>query len=119
MSTNVSQRNLQMIDGIIQNLCPNCKEGKVFSGFIKMNKTCPICAYDLQREPGYYTGAMFVQYLIAAALVLPIIFWGAYVGTTESIIKGGVISCIVIIVTSPFLFKFSRLIWLYMGFIKK
>ena len=55
---------------ILNNDCPHCLEGKVFNekniflniGFPKMNQYCPHCQFKFEKEPGYFFGAMYVNY---------------------------------------------------------
>lgn len=57
---------------VIQDKCPNCGEGYVFSqetGFFKlpvMFEDCDKCNYHFDREPGYFLGAMYISYGLAA-----------------------------------------------------
>jgi uncharacterized protein (DUF983 family) len=43
-------------------LCPRCGEGKLFTGWLKMAPRCPHCQLKLDRGPGYYLGAIYVNY---------------------------------------------------------
>jgi uncharacterized protein (DUF983 family) len=50
--------------------CPSCREGKMFEGSayafkmsaFDMNKFCPKCKQNLEPEPGFYFGSMFISY---------------------------------------------------------
>ena len=65
--------------------CPNCKKGKIFNtkgnilllNIPKMNDRCPQCNYKFERETGFFFGAMFVSYALAAAQMITslVIFW--------------------------------------------
>jgi len=65
--------------------CPNCEKGKIFmnGGNIllfnipKMNDRCLECDYKFEREPGFFFGAMFVSYALAAAqmIISLVVFW--------------------------------------------
>jgi len=55
--------------------CPECGEGRIFRGRFQMNERCPVCGEKFEREPGYFTGAMYFSYglgipLIAAGVLL-------------------------------------------------
>ena len=101
--------------------CPNCKKGKIFNtkGNIlllkipKMNDRCPQCNYKFERETGFFFGAMFVSYALAAAQMITslVIFW--------YIIDISPLRVFAIIVLIAFLFsttnfKLSRSIWIYL-----
>ncbi|MGH7163617.1 MAG: DUF983 domain-containing protein, partial [Planctomycetota bacterium] len=47
--------------------CPACGRGEAFSGPLRMRSACAVCGWVLEREPGTFTGSM---YLVAAATEL-------------------------------------------------
>ncbi|EJL67114.1 DUF983 domain-containing protein [Flavobacterium sp. CF136] len=107
---------------ILKNECPNCHKGKVFKdkniflnfGFPKMNEHCSHCNYKFQKEPGYFFGAMYVNYgltvaqAIATYCVAQFFFEKTFDLRIIPIIAG------VIITFSFFNLRFSRLLWIYM-----
>ncbi len=62
----------------IQCKCPVCRTGKLFphsaysSKFYVINASCPHCNQDLRIEPGFYIGAMYVNYGFTVAQVIGI-----------------------------------------------
>ncbi|MDP2039603.1 MAG: DUF983 domain-containing protein [Algoriphagus sp.] len=57
--------------------CPQCREGKLFSvsilSFRKLsdiNKNCKVCGANLNPEPDFYYGAMYISYAFSVALVI-------------------------------------------------
>jgi len=57
--------------------CPQCREGKLFPvsvfSFRKIsaiNQTCPNCNANLNPEPDFYYGAMYISYAFSVALVI-------------------------------------------------
>ena len=60
---------------ILNNDCPHCLIRKVFNeksiffnfGFPKMNEYCFHCNYKFEKEPGYFFGAMYVNYGLTVA----------------------------------------------------
>ena len=59
--------------------CPRCRQGKMFpypaydlKRFAKMNEDCPVCGLHFEREPGFFVGAMYVNYALAVALFVAI-----------------------------------------------
>ena len=50
--------------------CPRCRTGTLFAGVFRMKKKCPLCGLSYFREPGYYIGAMILNYAVMAVLVL-------------------------------------------------
>lgn len=57
--------------------CPQCRNGKLFSVNIfsyfhlsDINKTCKVCGANLNPEPDFYYGAMYISYAFSVALVI-------------------------------------------------
>src|SRR5690606_28697538 len=48
--------------------CPNCGQGRTFTGLFAMNKTCPYCGVRFERESGESVGGMYFN-LVAAELL--------------------------------------------------
>lgn len=59
---------------ILHHKCPRCHEGELFTSppyskdFIKMPVQCSHCALHYEREPSFFTGAMYVSYALQVAL---------------------------------------------------
>jgi len=54
--------------------CPNCGEGSLYSGYLKVQPACPACGHDLSAYraddgPAYFT-ILLVGHLIIAPLLL-------------------------------------------------
>ncbi len=78
-----------------------------------MNESCPVCKADLDQEPGFYWGAMFVSYalMVAFSFINFIIFYFMFGWlSTEFMIVNTVLMCLVV----PPVFRLSRTLWLYM-----
>ena len=105
--------------------CPACYEGYLFaskSKFVKwnfdMNKKCPSCGEDLEREPGFYYGAMFISYIISGLFSL------IFVGTAILVFHvqwewAIVLLGLVLIISFSYLFKLSRTVWIHLILCKK
>ena len=78
-----------------------------------MNKNCSECGYLYERESGYFTGAMFLDCVFLPVSVIPTIILFAYNG---AILLGGVVGIIQILILSPFVFRYSRILWIQMGY---
>lgn len=93
--------------------CPRCGEWGIFDGYFRMKQRCPRCDLDLQREEGYYVGAMSVnigvaELVTALALVVAIILTWPSLPVVELIIGGVALN-----IAFPILFyPFSKTIWL-------
>lgn len=111
-----------ILSHILKNECPNCYKGKVFNensiffkiNLPKMNNTCNSCGFKFQKEPGFFFGAMYVNYGLtcAEAIVTYCVAQFFYEKTFDLTIIP--IIAIVIILLTPFNLRFSRLAWIYM-----
>lgn len=52
--------------------CPACGVDPIFRGFLAVRPACSACGQSFHPEPGYYVGAMYVNYLTTAAVVITV-----------------------------------------------
>jgi|SRR6185437_2267932 len=109
-----------MLLQLITNRCPCCHEGHVFQNsnlFIfkkdKMNKECPVCNYNFEKEPGFYWGAMYASYALGVLECFITYFICRIAGIEMFDWFNLYIIILVLLVLSPFNFRMARLIWLY------
>jgi uncharacterized protein (DUF983 family) len=107
---------------IFKNDCPNCHKGKVFAdksfffslGFPKMHEYCSHCNTKFEPEPGYFFGAMFINYGLTVGqgiityLIASLFFEKAFDPMIIPIIA------VVILLLCFFNIRLSRMIWIYM-----
>ena len=94
--------------------CPNCGQGKVLGGWATVVARCTHCNFRYERSgPGYFTGAMFCNFLIAeflfascfalaVILTWPDVPWDAF---TWGAAAGAII-------VPTLLYPFSKVAWL-------
>ncbi|MFQ5521099.1 MAG: DUF983 domain-containing protein [Candidatus Methylomirabilia bacterium] len=59
----------QALSRAIRLKCPRCGLGLLFRGVFTMRARCPVCHLRFEREPGYFVGAIYINY---AATVLTV-----------------------------------------------
>ncbi|HVD97916.1 MAG TPA: DUF983 domain-containing protein [Cytophagaceae bacterium] len=109
------------LSAILHMKCPRCRRGNMFltSNPYNINKVhqmpeqCPECGQPYEPEPGFYIGAMYVNYgftviLTGIALVVMEMILNVSAWTFFSIY----VSALLLI--GPFLFRYSRVIYLYL-----
>jgi uncharacterized protein (DUF983 family) len=42
----------------------------VFEGLFRMRATCPVCQLRFEREPGYFIGAIYINYALTVSIAL-------------------------------------------------
>lgn len=104
---------------IINLKCPRCQEGDLFfvknpyrlKHLDKMPHYCDKCGEDLQREIGFYYGAMMISHAtttVIAVIVHVTVFY--FYGWA---ILPNLLSLLAILITSfPIVFRSSRAIWI-------
>jgi len=106
---------------LLKNECPNCHKGKVFKdkslmqfGFPKMNEHCSHCHTKFSKEPGYFFGAMYVNYgLNVAQGITTYLLVSPFFPKAFDLRIFPIIAAVLLALTF-FNIRFSRLLWMYM-----
>ena len=107
---------------ILNNDCPQCRKGKIFDErniffnlhFPKMHTHCSNCNYKFKKAPGYFFGAMYVNYGISVAQGI-LTYLIAHLFFTERFdLRMIPIIAVVLISLSPFNIRLSRILWIYL-----
>src|SRR5579859_1714938 len=91
----MQRANVSAAQGILQQLCPRCRAGKIFRRsvwlFPGMYERCPACGLKFERGAGYFLGAMYISYglgigviAVLSALVWAVLKWPL----TNSVVAG-------------------------------
>lgn len=115
---------ISKLQAVIQAKCPRCRQGDIFKGptySIKgqvTNQVCSRCGFRFEIEPGYFYAAMYVSYgLNVAEIVTTGIFTFFFTRSESPWLYIGVIMAVILIL-SPFNYRYSRVIllqWLTPG----
>lgn len=99
--------------------CPRCKQGEMFAdrnpyhlrNLAKMPAHCTKCNLKYNPEAGFYYGAMWVSYLVGIILSIIIICLLLFVFHLS--LQWAFVGFVIFhLIFSPYLFKFSRALWL-------
>jgi len=94
--------------------CPRCGGARIFRGRLAMHATCPACGLRFEREPGYFTGAMYVSYILALP-VLGICVLAVYLLAPSLSFWASVAAAVVLFLPwVPAIFRYSRIIWIHL-----
>lgn len=96
---------------ILRQRCPRCHQGKVFRSLWRMHSRCPVCDLQFEREPGFFTGAMYFSYGIGVVLAAPTAILLFLNGCKEHWILAIVAAQLAVV--SPILFRYSRVAWMH------
>ena len=50
--------------------CPRCGKGKLYSGYLKLNRSCPVCGLDLSFAEGTEGPAVFIILVVSVIIVV-------------------------------------------------
>ncbi len=51
--------------------CPRCGAGRIFAGRFRIHQRCPACQLVFEREPGYFVGAIYLNYGMTVLIAMP------------------------------------------------
>jgi len=104
-------RFLILLSRALRLRCSLCGRGKLFRGWLRMNKQCPHCGVTFEREPGFFLGSIYINYGLTAlivAITYPLLMFNGIVQKTPLLI-----GAVAFTVLFPiFVFPWARSIWL-------
>ncbi|GAB4052841.1 DUF983 domain-containing protein [Spirosoma litoris] len=104
---------------ILFNKCPRCQEGDVFVSksaynlkqFDKMHEQCSHCHLRYEREPGFFTGALYVSYAYYVAFIISsFVLFYAILNVNLDYYLAFLLPSLIIL--TPFFFRLARRTWL-------
>ncbi|MCX6022101.1 MAG: DUF983 domain-containing protein [Chloroflexi bacterium] len=105
-------RSLQFLWRGVRRRCALCGEGPLFTSWFTMRESCPHCGFWLEREEGYFTGAIGLN-LVVAELLFVSSFMGSVYLTWPKVPWEMMYGWIPVAVLAPlFFYPFSKSLWL-------
>lgn len=120
----ISPRKITMSKSLISALagakCPKCREGNLFSvnvfSFRKLstiNSTCQVCGANLNPEPDFYYGAMYISYAFSVALVITALTAINVLVTKPELWMYLTLVLVLNVVLLPVMLRYSKVLYLY------
>jgi uncharacterized protein (DUF983 family) len=99
----------------LRHRCPNCGADGVFRGLFQTNKRCDNCNFLVEREDGFFLGAMAINFA-AGALPMVIIFVLVFM---EKISVPLAMAVVIVwgIIVPVFFYRTSRSLWLMLVYL--
>jgi uncharacterized protein (DUF983 family) len=94
--------------------CPRCRNGQIFRGRFAMNASCPTCGLRFEREPGYFTGAMYVSYILALPVMAVCVAVVYVIAPQLSFWVTVAAATALFLPFVPALFRYSRIVWIHL-----
>ena len=108
-----SRRSLKnSLADILRLVCPRCRQGRVFRGWIIVNERCPVCNLKFEREQGYFIGALYVSYLLGIPIVaaLMLVYWWLTSWRLETLLLAAFLTFQLFV---PIVLRFAKVVWMY------
>jgi len=91
--------------------CPRCGARTLFRGAFAMHESCAACHLIFEREPGYFVGAIYINYAVTTLITIAgFLVLDAYtsISLTAQMLGWGAFS----IVFPLWFFRYSKSLWL-------
>src|SRR5262245_50771374 len=96
--------------------CPRCGQTPLYAGWFAMRERCASCGLRYEREQGYFVGAIYVNYMLTAALGLGgVLLLDAWIGL--SLASQLAIAVPVMLLAPLLFFRHARSLWLAIGYL--
>ena len=102
------------IEAMVRIRCPECRKGIVYSHGSHMNRLCPNCGIRFEREPGYFSGAIWIAILLATPVALFMMFSLLWFFRDLHPALAGILASLTFVPLIPLTIRFSRSIWMYL-----
>jgi uncharacterized protein (DUF983 family) len=99
---------------IVRGLCPRCRAGRIFAGQVRMNEACPSCGMAFTREEGYFTGAMYISYILGAGVLLVFVIALALLLRGWPVQRLLIAASVLFAPLIPAIFRYSRILWIHL-----
>src|SRR5262245_54265392 len=93
--------------------CPRCQRGHIFRGRFAMHPACPACGLRFEREQGYFTGAMYVSYVLAVPVMAVCVLAVRLLAPSLSFEGTVGVAALCFLPFVPALFRWSRVLWIH------
>jgi uncharacterized protein (DUF983 family) len=106
---------------ILKAKCPQCREGNLFAVSLmsykklsQVNPVCKVCKANLNPEPDFYYGAMYISYGFSVAIVIT-----AFVALNVLLVKPELWMYLVMVLVLnvtllPLMLRYSKVLYLYL-----
>jgi uncharacterized protein (DUF983 family) len=106
-----AQRLWKAVKSAVYLRCPRCVDGRIFSGLFSMHTRCAVCGLVFEREPGYFIGAIYINYAVTTVLAITgYLILDSY--WALSLTAQIVLWCGFVVVFPLWFFRYSRSLWL-------
>jgi uncharacterized protein (DUF983 family) len=102
------------VSALMRGRCPRCRSGRIFTALMRMPEECEVCALRFEREPGYFTGAMYISYVLALPIFVGLFLALGYLVPELGAPVALVLTVLLFLPFVPVVFRFSRIVWIHL-----
>jgi uncharacterized protein (DUF983 family) len=63
-------RRSEVLARVVRLRCPHCGVGRLYEGLFRMRPACAVCGFHFEREPGFFVGAIYLNYAVTVLIGL-------------------------------------------------
>jgi uncharacterized protein (DUF983 family) len=115
MAPQITRRKPGYLRTVLKQRCPECGRGFVYGHAMNMNTLCPACGSRFEREPGYFTGAIYIGILLALQPVLLLMYLLMRYLPDIPLQVSALLAVLGFIPLLPLTLRLSRVMWLGIG----
>ncbi len=107
------KRLLLLLGRALRLHCPVCGRASLFRGWFQARAVCSACGFRLEREDGYYLGAMLLNVIVAELIVVigaAVTMIRTWPSPPWALLTFGAMAAVVVFPIA--LYPFSRSLWL-------
>lgn len=93
--------------------CPECRIGILYAVPHSMNRRCPKCGIRFEREPGYFTGSIWIGVILATPISLGLLCGTMWVFPDLHPALAGIGAVILFSPLLPLTIRIARSFWMY------
>src|SRR3954468_15928837 len=119
----MQNKNHSLLPALLKMKCPQCRSGEVFKdpnpyhlkNLGDMHHYCPVCNLNLRPEPGFYFGGAIVSYplMVIYNLIVAVAFYLITGDLFNHILALMLTLTAATVLVAPVMFRYSRIIFLY------
>jgi uncharacterized protein (DUF983 family) len=113
MSTTPRLSTMQRWLALLRKRCPVCGRAPLFRGPAMMHESCLACGLRFEREPGYFVGAMYISYALAAAIMAVFMFAIHWFWPGLNLEIAVLIAAALFLPLVPWTWRWSRTLWIF------
>ena len=115
MAREISRTRDGYLRTVLKQRCPECGRGFVYGHAMNMNTLCPACGSRFEREPGYFTGAIYIGILLALQPVLLVMYLLMRFVPDIPLQLSALLAVLCFVPLLPLTLRLSRVMWLGIG----